>query len=62
VRPNVGSHGGWKKAGTGIAVVEALAEIGGGDVFVDGGEEMDASALAWSEGERGEPGLIQEGG
>ena len=35
--------------GAGIAVGEALAEGGGGDVFVDGLEEVDLSPLRISE-------------
>ena len=39
---------------TGVAGFEALAEIGGGDVFVDGLEEVDAGLLSWGEVEGGE--------
>ena len=36
---------------------EAAAEIGGGDVLVEGGEEVDAGALGGGESERGELGV-----
>ncbi len=45
---------GREEAGAGIADAEASAKVGGGDVFVDGGEEVDSVALGWGEGERGE--------
>ena len=51
---DVGGDCGEEKAGAGIAGSESSAKVGGGDVFVDGGEEVDSVALGWGEGERGE--------
>ena len=51
---DVGGDGGGKQAGAGVAGEEAAAELGGGDVFVDSGEQVDAGALAGREGELGE--------
>jgi hypothetical protein len=43
-----------EKVSAGIAGLEAVPEIGGGDVFVDGLKEVDAGLLVGSEVERGE--------
>ena len=56
---------GVSRPGQGVSCVETAAEIGGGDVLVDGGEEGDAAALGGGEGQRcerasvsGEPGRL----
>lgn len=54
---NVTSHGIGKEVGAGVAVVEAFAEGGGGNIFGDSGEDVDAGALGGGEGERGEGGF-----
>jgi len=42
---DVGGDGGREQPGAGVSSGEATAEFGGGDVFVDGGQEMNAGAL-----------------
>ena len=50
---DVGGDGGREQAGAWVAGAQAAAKVGGGDIFVDGGEEVDAGALGGSEGELG---------
>ena len=49
VGQDVSEDFGWDEGGARVSVSEAMAEIGGGDVFVDGLEEVDAGTLVWSE-------------
>ena len=46
---DVGGDGGREQAGTRVAAVKAVAEVGGRDILVDRGEEMDAGALGGGE-------------
>ena len=59
VRLDVGGDGRREKAGAGVSSFEALAEVGGGDVFVDGGEEVDPGTLGGGQGEWCEFGLCE---
>jgi hypothetical protein len=54
VAKDVVGDGGGEEIGTGVAGFETLAEIGGGDVLVDGLEEVDAGLLMGGEVEAGE--------
>ena len=58
---DVGGDGGGEEVGAGVALMEAVAEGGGGDVFVEGEEEMDAGLLGGGQGEGCEGGSIFEG-
>ena len=58
---DVGGDGGGEEIGAGVALVEAVAEDGGGDVFVEGEEEVDAGLLGGGEGEGFEGGWSFEG-
>jgi len=49
VGADVGEDFGWDEAGARISGFEPMAEFGGGDVFVDGLEGVDAGTLVWSE-------------
>jgi hypothetical protein len=54
VGEDVVGDGGGEEVGAGVAGFETLAEVSGGDVVVDGLEEVDAGLLAGSEVEAGE--------
>jgi len=54
VGEDVVGDGGGEEVGAGVAGFEALAETGGGDVLVDGLEEVDAGPLVGGEVEGGE--------
>jgi hypothetical protein len=54
VGEDVVGDGGGEEIGAGVAGFEALAETGGGDVLVDGLEEVDAGLLVGGEVEGGE--------
>jgi len=56
----VGDRGA-EQVGAGIALAEALAQAGSGDILLDPGEEVDAGTLGGGEMERGEA-LFSEGG
>ena len=51
VGEDVGGDGEWEQVGAGVAGGETLAEVGGGDVHLDGVEDVDAGALGGSESE-----------
>ena len=51
---DVGEDFGQEEVGAGVSGLEALAEAGGGDVFVDGLEQVDSGSLVRGEMERGE--------
>jgi len=57
---DVGGDRGGEQVVAGVALAQAFAEGGRGDVFGDAGEDVDAGALGGSEGERGE-GFVAEG-
>jgi len=51
--------GGREQAGARVSGLETAPEFGGGDVLVDGAEDMDAGALGGGEGKRCELGFGQ---
>ena len=51
---DVADDGGAEQVGAGVALAEAFAQAGGGDIFGDAGEDVDAGALGGGEVERGE--------
>ena len=51
---DVGQDCGWEEVDAGVVLLEPVAEIGCGDVFVDGVEEVDAAELKGREVEGGE--------
>src|ERR1700735_1205558 len=54
VLPDVVGDGWAEQVGAGVALAEALAQAGGGDILLDAGEDVDALALGGGEIERGE--------
>ena len=57
----VGGDGGGEEVGAGIALMKALADDGGGDVFVECEQEMDSGLLRGRQGEGCEGRMIFEG-
>ena len=54
---DIGGDGFRQEVEAGVAVAEAVAEGGGGDVFLYSGKDVDAGALGGREGERGKSGF-----
>lgn len=54
VSDDIGGYGWGEEVVAGVACMESLAEGGGGDIFVDGVEEVDAGELGGCEMEWGE--------
>ena len=42
---DVGGNGGGEQGGAEISCLQAVAQLGGGDIFVDGVEQKDSGAL-----------------
>jgi hypothetical protein len=59
VREDVGGDGGREQAWAGVSGLETAAKAGGGDLFVEGGEEVDTGALCGGEVERRDLGLAE---
>ena len=59
VGEDVGGDGGREQAGARVAGLEAAPEAGGGDLLVEGGEQVDSGALGGGEVERRDLGLAE---